>query len=445
MNDVLKMLGQVINPKRLFIFERDGDECFIAFEWAKHGLPSRAGTSEPAGVDMLEAWDNLAEGNSVIRIDDVAMLQGTDEGLYRMLAHDGITHMLAALLINDGRTIAYLVAENYEFEKGIDVGRLLETVTPYISAKMVNQKLLAELEKTSAHDPLTGLFNRRGFDQAIAEALRDNPGEPYVLALMDIDDFKTVNDVHGHDVGDAALKAIAKTIIESVPANAVYGRNGGDEFVVALFGDDAQRADGLFRALSDKELSCERNGVQHPLSMSIGYAGYPDEANDLADAYTKADAALYAVKLAGKAGYKRYVPEVLSQYRLQLGFTPRDIAENVPGAILVITVDAEGKILFANDEFVEMLGCADLADFMEYSGGTVMGVFPPDDRLRAQRLLTEHVSLQDEGYTDYSHFHVVTKAGDVRHVASNSRVAEVEDVGKVLYTLFIDMDARKGR
>jgi diguanylate cyclase (GGDEF)-like protein len=191
---------------------------------------------------------------------------------------------------------------------------------------------------------------------------------------MDIDDFKTLNDMYGHDVGDEALRYLAAVVTQSFSDSAIIGRNGGDEFLAMLFGEDACHADELFDRLVKSDLGCTVRDRRYKLSMSIGFVECPKQVNDLKGAYTKADAALYAVKLSGKSGSRRYSPNLESKYRTRLGFSSRDLAENIPGGIMVHKADGKREILFANDELIRMLGCDNLSDFMEFTGGAFDGL-----------------------------------------------------------------------
>ena len=360
MDEVLALMSRSVHPERLYIFERDEWSTRATFEWCAEGIEPRLDEMRNLGNRDFSSWDRISEGGSIVAVPDVEKLKSTDEELYNMLKAQGVSRILAAPLLNDQELVGYLVADNYELSESFDTQRLLETVATFISARIVNQRLMEELDRAGTHDALTGLLNRRGFDRAIMKLTEGKPDERYVLALVDIDDFKTVNDLHGHDVGDSALRTLARSVSQALPGTAVVGRNGGDEFVALLFGEDALLAEEAFAALEREKLSCTHGNRCYPLSISIGYAEYPEQAEDLNSAYAKADAALYAVKLSGKGNYRRYSSELMTQYRSQLGFTPRDIAENAPGAILVHRANEEGNILFANDELIEMFECESL-------------------------------------------------------------------------------------
>ena len=306
------------------------------------------------------------------------------------------------------------------------------------------QREREQLEWAGTHDSLTGLLNRRGIDLTVNQFLEGNPDAPYALALMDIDDFKVTNDLYGHKVGDEALMVLARAVKRFFTKDVILGRNGGDELFIMLHGDEVSRAEELFAEFTSIDHSFEYEGASIPMTASLGYAVFPDDVDSLANAYTKADAALYSVKLDGKEGCKRYSPHLQAQYRSQLGFTPRDIAENVPGAIMVHRAGGDGEILFANDELVEMFDCDSLADFMEYVGGAFRGVVHPEDGVRVYEELVSQVSLDDVGAKGYVNYRILTKKGATKHVESNGRLVEIDAIGKVFYVLMFDADERSG-
>ncbi|SCX56590.1 diguanylate cyclase (GGDEF) domain-containing protein [Klenkia marina] len=162
---------------------------------------------------------------------------------------------------------------------------------------LVTRRLVHEASRASL-DPLTGLANRRGFDDALRELVR--PGTVLSAALLDLDDFKQVNDTGGHAAGDAVLRRVATLWGRALPAGAVLARHGGDEFALLLPGFDGARALALV----------DRLRVGHPdIGMSCGVAERgPRETG--AQLMRRADRALYAAKEAGRDRAELAVPLV---------------------------------------------------------------------------------------------------------------------------------------
>ena len=162
---------------------------------------------------------------------------------------------------------------------------------------------MKELEASADTDPLTGIFNRRGFDRELKRSLAyvKRYWTRAALIYVDLDGFKPVNDRHGHAAGDAMLKAVAATLTGSVRASDTVARLGGDEFGLILWNlseaDAAAKAWALEAAVG--EATVEWEGATLSVGASIGFAmlGPSDE---LADVLAKADHAMYARKAARK-------------------------------------------------------------------------------------------------------------------------------------------------
>jgi diguanylate cyclase (GGDEF)-like protein len=152
---------------------------------------------------------------------------------------------------------------------------------------LVTRRLVLEASRASL-DPLTGLANRRGLDDALRELVR--PGAVLTAALLDLDHFKLVNDTGGHAEGDAVLTRVAALWQEALPPGAVLARHGGDEFALLRPGWTGERALALV----------DRLRARHPdVGMSCGVAERgPRETG--AQLMRRADRSLYAAKEAGR-------------------------------------------------------------------------------------------------------------------------------------------------
>jgi diguanylate cyclase (GGDEF)-like protein len=158
------------------------------------------------------------------------------------------------------------------------------------------------------HDALTSLPNRILFydrlNQAIARARRVN--ESFAVLYLDIDGFKPVNDMFGHDVGDALLREAARRIVACVRESDTVARMGGDEFTVIVSGvktpnDDERVANSIIEAIARPFVL---NGKNCSVSASIGVAIYPDNAQTAEQLVKIFDAAMYLAKQSGKNRYR---------------------------------------------------------------------------------------------------------------------------------------------
>jgi diguanylate cyclase len=163
----------------------------------------------------------------------------------------------------------------------------------------------ARARDESSHDALTGLLNRRGIEDTYRQAMaarrrRQDGDKPDLLALIDLDRFKQINDTGGHAAGDAALIRVGEVLQTSVRGGDVIGRLGGDEFVALLFGATVQEGmEATERMRRNLALSYEqdRQTVVPTFSMGLAEIGLGLPLEEVSD---RADVALYQAKEGGR-------------------------------------------------------------------------------------------------------------------------------------------------
>ncbi len=186
---------------------------------------------------------------------------------------------------------------------------ILASAVSFASAVFVLNDRIENVEKSqmfltdSEHDPLTGIYNRRGGEEKISECVKDGIGG--TLILLDIDDFKHVNDTYGHSMGDEVLSAVSMTLSSSFRSSDVVMRIGGDEFVVYAPGLlNYFFIDGKLQQINAKmrEITCSAGKDNITVSMGavINDGSYPDYES----MFNEADALLYEMKRNGKNGFR---------------------------------------------------------------------------------------------------------------------------------------------
>lgn len=206
--------------------------------------------------------------------------------------------------------------ENRQRNKGQDSAEMLlmayEALAAAESRILEQQKRMNELEALASTDPLTGLMNRRGFEKFFAietERLRRNDSKGCLLVLVDLDHFKEINDLFGHQAGDACLKMVARHLQNSVRLVDGAARLGGDEFALLLTQTDpAKAAARILRTKQVLDRMClEWHGKKLHIGASLGIQQiYPE--SDYDSVYHAADQALYGNKNQRRQVERRPAP-----------------------------------------------------------------------------------------------------------------------------------------
>ncbi len=182
---------------------------------------------------------------------------------------------------------------------------VLATVAEQLGLAISNVSLRESLRQQSTVDPLTGMYNRRFFDESLKrELLRARRAQSSCAVVMvDLDHFKRINDTYGHEGGDLVLKAAARVLLDRVRASDIAGRYGGEEFILLLpdCGAEAahQLAEGIRAALADIAIQYLGRTISG-ITASFGIAAWPLHAEDEQSVLKAADMALYEAKKSGR-------------------------------------------------------------------------------------------------------------------------------------------------
>ena len=326
----------------------------------------------------------------------------------------------------------------------IIVGEMFTTVVLLFSGLtrvwLVSKENKNKFQILAHTDSLTDIYNRYGFDELAERMITKNPKTHFVAALLDIDDFKFINDIYGHVYGDRALKSLTDSMKAFFPKNTLLGRNGGDEFCILLPDHTYKEAGELLLQFTKlpKTFSCK--GKEYPFFISLGYAEYPTFASSRSQLMRCADAALYEIKLHGKNGCMAYREGLRSGVRKQLGFAFKDISEHLPGAFIIYRADKDDdELLYANHEFLQMTGYKTIDKLFSLTNRSFHNLIREDEQQQIETSIWKQIDAGNNN--DYIHFHLRKADGTYLSVLDHGRIVDSQQYGRVFYVLFMDWEA----
>ena len=213
-------------------------------------------------------------------------------------------------LLNDIKKIKHkLIQEIEQMRQTVKKKQSSDNVKLEALAKQVHalNSQLKQAHTESVTDSLTGIYNRKAFDRQIDACVEKNvvSNYPFSVLMMDIDNFKNINDMHGHQTGDRVIMAIVNKCRQSIRGEDFFARYGGEEFVIILPGaslrNAVKKANHICKSVASTwyRLDDDQDGQTLHVTLSIGVSCH-QKADTTASVIQRADKALYAAKHAGK-------------------------------------------------------------------------------------------------------------------------------------------------
>lgn len=286
-NHMLAELGTIIHADRLYILETDGKTASNTFEWCREGVKPEIDTLQNLPYDeYIGGWEKYLVHNTSLVLEDISVLAADDPLDYENLKRQGIRNIMDSPIYDGGKLIGYIGADNYEISDAVNTQKILETISYFLGARMVNQKLLSRLDYLSHRDMLTGVRNRNSF----MEKLEELEGLAHTAGIVfgDVNGLKRANDEEGHVAGDKLLRRAAKAMQQFWGDEFVY-RAGGDEFV-ALLPDISECA--FYRKFEE---FYDAMKAKDDVSLAFG-AHWAESGSHLNAAFNRADRKMYQDK-----------------------------------------------------------------------------------------------------------------------------------------------------
>ena len=271
-------------------------------------------------LSMGIEYINNNEGLDVILLD---LLLPDSQGMDTLSRIQSVTQDIPVIVLSNHDDESFAVktvqmgAQDYLVKERVDRNVLARAIRYAIERHQMIKKLeqaQGELQKIARYDSLTGLSNRNFFyeqlDKLIARVRREN--KLMAVMFLDLDNFKPVNDEHGHSVGDLLLQSVAKRITSCLRKNDIAARLGGDEFIIAYdtSGNEeslAIAAQRIIEVISDVYIL---SGQELKISASIGVSVYPKDGVDMDVLIKNADTAMYSTKEDGGNNYNLFISEM---------------------------------------------------------------------------------------------------------------------------------------
>ena len=220
--------------------------------------------------------------------------------LFTLSAAQFLSKPFAAVLLGgSGDSSATYLATTYALYSQ-SLGAILQVATGLLMLMLLVRDMLVEITARSETDPLSSVYNRRGFEERATPGMQ-HPGVPAALVLADLDAFKSINDNYGHDIGDQVIVAFAALLRDNAPPKAVVGRMGGEEFAVFIPGANLAVARLLAETLRANFAALSVPGLPPFVrcTASFGVAERLD-LESLSGLRRRADTALYTAKRDGR-------------------------------------------------------------------------------------------------------------------------------------------------
>lgn len=281
-----------IDMKRYEILSTLMDEYIFEYDINKKILHLDKKVSEYFGFGGDISVDEYAGDNVQLKrlIDQVKCKAQNEEAVlepFRMENADGEVFWY--------ELVAYILRDRYGEPRNL-IGKII-----CVQKEMEEKQ---QMKKKAQTDPLTDIYNRDGFGERFAELYAGEKTVcPITFAVLDVDNFKQVNDTLGHSGGDEVLKLLADNLKKICAPKSIVARYGGDEFIFLLWETDRQEAEEITnRLVESMDRTIERQGKEQKISISLG-AVYTEQRLPYDELFAKADETLYHMKKKGKNGY----------------------------------------------------------------------------------------------------------------------------------------------
>jgi len=312
-----------------------------------------------------------------------------------------------------------------------------------VSAKHIHEQAVMTMH---AVDPLLGIYNRHQIEKLIRGYMVEHTEESFAMILLDVDNFKQLNEVFGRAMGDRILKETAYRIQTYFGDNVIFGRFGGDELLLLhkhAGGGDFREKLEAFTAMMGSDY--EADGRTAKVTVSMGCALYPWHGKDFDELFSCADMAIIAAKLRGKNCAVVYDDNVrqLAGERFQMNL--HEVLVGMPGGFFIYRNNPAGSLLYANERLLNLFGCSSFAELRELTGNSFYGMMPDEQREKVKSEIERQIAYSNYHLEDYVEYDIKRKDGKLVHVADYGHLVKSQLDGELFYVFINEKNRRSSQ
>lgn len=246
LDDVLKITGEYLHSDRAYIFEFQNGKMSNTYEWCAQGVKPQIQNLQNIPVEMIEHWKKSFKVKENVIIENIEDIKDINPDEYFSLKIQQIHSLIVVPLLIHSELIGYVGVDNFSIEMRDTTTNFLTAIGYFIASMLRQQRTLAQLEKLSYYDSLTGIKNRNAYMMDLKKKYQFPIGVIYI----DVNGMKQINNHYGHKYGDRILCITADTI-SSIFFDAGCYRIGGDEFVVICEKIESEEFDSKVQQLKN--------------------------------------------------------------------------------------------------------------------------------------------------------------------------------------------------
>ncbi len=285
-----------VDRSYLFRFSTDGKTMTNTHEWCAEDIEPQMGSLQDFPTDAMPWWYARIKNGEPLLIEDVASLPDEAQAERLEFQRQSIKTLLCLPMIKDQKLFGFFgfdsIRDHKRWQEEATV--LLKVLADILGNTIARHEAFRKIEEISMHDDLTGIKNRRYFNEQLS--WRDNERHyPLGLLMVDLNGLKIINDAYGHLVGDTVLKQVAETLEGVIGERGIVARIGGDEFVALVSRTNEDELSALRKKMQERIKQRKVRGIR--LSIAIGYGLKVRTDESIGDFLRDAENHMYKRKL----------------------------------------------------------------------------------------------------------------------------------------------------